>query len=126
MGHSSSACPSHSSRSSTVDRAPSSGLLSGVLASWGGLRLSSSSASSWRSGSRSSGLKGVQGELAGVEVSLGPRVEPPEQKSGWEDWDSRVTAGIVGDVNVSVALRSQAELGLRHQSTDLQIHLWAC
>lgn len=33
-------------------------------------------------------------------VSLGPRVEPPEQKSGWEDWDSRVTAGIVGDVKV--------------------------
>lgn len=109
MGHSSSACPSHSSCSSTVDRAlapagslaTSSGLLSGVLASWGGLRFSSSSASSWRSGSRSSELKGVQGELVGVElVSLGPRVEPPEQKLGWEDWDSRVTAGIVGDVKV--------------------------
>lgn len=58
-------------------------------------------------------------------MSLGPRVEPPEQKAGWEDWDSRVTAGIVGDVKVSVALRSQTKLGLGYQGTDLQIHLWA-
>lgn len=45
-------------------------------------------------------------------VSLGPRVEPPEQKSGWADCDSRVTAGIDGSMKVKCGPRSQAEFDL--------------